>query len=160
MEIEATTLLLAIAAAIVILFLTVAVLRRHKDSTLYAPKRLMTDHELAFYEKLDQAVESFGRYGVMSQVSMSAFIQPQAGLSKSDRQRAWNSIAQKTVDFVIIDAVGTVLAVIELDDKTHSADKDRNRDALVSKAGFKTIRFRNGFKLTPRQIAEKLEPIL
>lgn len=160
MEIKYTTLFMAIAAAVVVLCVTVAILRKHHNATLYVGKRLMSDHEVAFAKKLTAAVESFGNYGIMAQVAMGAFIQPRAGLSNRDRQRTWNTVSQKIVDFVVIDAIGNVKAVIELDDKTHSIDKDRDRDSIVSRAGFKTVRFRNGFKITTRQIAERLEGIL
>ncbi len=46
-----------------------------------------------------------------------------------------------------------MLALVELDDRTHSAKGDRQRDALTKAAGYRTIRFQSRNKPTQAEIA-------
>ena len=55
--------------------------------------------------------------------------------------------AQKFVDFVAQDRkTGAIVAIIELDDRTHKADKDARRDAMLASAGYKTVRWQSKAK--------------
>lgn len=107
----------------------------------YKPKRLLSDNELEFLDRLEQAVPEFRFH---AQVAMGAIMEPNA--SRRDDGKRYFSLrgkfAQKFIDFVAQDRkTGDIAALIELDDKTHSADKDEKRDALTSKAGYRTIRW-------------------
>ncbi|PNB46461.1 hypothetical protein C1X73_34580, partial [Pseudomonas sp. FW305-130] len=52
-----------------------------------------------------------------------------------------NAFSQKIVDFVIFDqTTGKIVALVEHDDRTHDAQKDRKRDAMTAHAGYQTIR--------------------
>jgi very-short-patch-repair endonuclease len=56
-----------------------------------------------------------------------------------------NRFGRKIIDFVLEDrASGDVLALIELDDRTHNAAKDRSRDEITKAAGYRTVRFAAG----------------
>ena len=45
------------------------------------------------------------------------------------------------VDYVVEDrASGRIMLLIELDDRTHNASKDRDRDQLTARAGYTTVR--------------------
>jgi len=46
-----------------------------------------------------------------------------------------------------------VVALIELDDRTHNATADRQRDAITKTAGYQTFRFPSKQKPTEAQIA-------
>lgn len=49
---------------------------------------------------------------------------------------------QKIVDFVAQNRDdGSVVAIIELDDRTHDADKDAKRDATLGSAGYRIVRW-------------------
>lgn len=50
-------------------------------------------------------------------------------------------IAQQRVDYVVCDPAGQVIAVIELDDRTHNRRKDAIRDNRLAQAGISTIRY-------------------
>jgi very-short-patch-repair endonuclease len=50
-------------------------------------------------------------------------------------------IAQQRVDYIICTRRCEVVAVVELDDKTHSHAKDELRDARLEQAGIRTVRF-------------------
>ena len=73
--------------------------------------------------------------------------------------RACNTFSQKIVDFVIEDrASGAILALVELDDRSHNAFRDRLRDAMTASAGYRTIRLPGG-RLTTADIAARLQPL-
>ncbi|HEX8784796.1 MAG TPA: DUF2726 domain-containing protein, partial [Telluria sp.] len=50
-------------------------------------------------------------------------------------------VAQQRVDYVVCTRRCEVVAVVELDDKTHSRAKDELRDARLEQAGIRTVRF-------------------
>lgn len=74
---------------------------------------------------------------------MGTLLEP-AFFKKTD-PRAYMSVrgsfSQKVVDFVAQDrGSGTVLAVIELDDRTHHATKDNKRDEMLREDSYKVVR--------------------
>ena len=88
---------------------------------------------------------------------MSAFVEVERGLEKKERGSAWGRISQKTVDFVVCEKGSLeIVAVIELDDKTHAGkeDKDAFRDSIVEAAGLPTFRWKSKAKPTPAEIAK------
>jgi very-short-patch-repair endonuclease len=60
----------------------------------------------------------------------------------SDRLR----IAQQRVDYVVCTKSCEVVAVVELDDKTHSRAKDQLRDARLEQGRIRTVRFHSRSK--------------
>lgn len=94
---------------------------------------------------------------IHAQVSMGALVQPAKNLSRSDHYRERGKFSQKIVDFVVEDrASGKVVVLIELDDRTHQADRDGKRDQITAIAGYKTIRLRLRWP-TKRNIAIAIE---
>ncbi|BCM87911.1 hypothetical protein mvi_63720 (plasmid) [Methylobacterium indicum] len=68
-------------------------------------------------------------------------MQPKKGLGHKEFWRTRNRFGQKIVDFVAIDPnTGVVEAVIELDDASHDAVKDRKRDAMLALGQYRVIR--------------------
>jgi len=47
-----------------------------------------------------------------------------------------------------------VFAVVELDDRSHDARRDAQRDKLLTSCGYRVIRFNSGRRPDPRQIQE------
>jgi len=47
-----------------------------------------------------------------------------------------------------------VLAVVELDDRSHDARRDAQRDKVLTSCGYRVIRFHSGRRPDPRQIQE------
>lgn len=47
---------------------------------------------------------------------------------------------QKVADFVICNKDFSIIAIVEVDDSTHSAEKDKARDAITESAGIPTYR--------------------
>jgi very-short-patch-repair endonuclease len=105
-------------------------------------RRLMTEREREVMILIEEAVP---HCRVHSQVAMAALIDARKGLSRKDYVSVRNKFDRKIVDFVLENkASGDVLALIELDDRSHNAAKDRRRDEITKAAGYKTVRLGAG----------------
>lgn len=103
----------------------------------YRSRKLMTDNEEEFFGRLVVALPD---HYVFPQVALSALLQTASGNGKnahSDRMR----IAQQVVDYVVCTKRCEVVAVVELDDRTHSRSKDQLRDSRLEQGGIRTVRF-------------------
>lgn len=101
-------------------------------------KSFMTRRELAMLVALEQVLPM---YRIHAQIAMGALLkaQPRPGgrFAYADR----NAFSQKIVDFVIQDpTTGGVVALVEVDDYSHNAARDRMRDTMTARAGYDTIR--------------------
>jgi hypothetical protein len=83
--------------------------------------------------------DALPKHRIMDQVAMGALL----NASEADKERARatrNRFAQKIVDYAVVTRdTADVIALIELDDRTHRASKDAARDAMTTAAGYKTI---------------------
>ncbi len=144
---------LLIAIIILILIVAVAVASRliSAPKPWYShirPKPLLTPNEVEFFHRLERALPS---YHVFPQVAFGAI------LDVDDRTESFpirNRFSQKIADFVVC-ARDTleVIALVELDDRTHDADRDKERDEITKAAGYQTIRFPSRRKPTVAEIA-------
>ena len=125
----------------------------------YVGRKLMTDHEKAFFPKLENAARRLGGYRVFPQVAMAAIVDTRDNLTQSARTGMRNTFDRKIMDFVIVDAKMNVVMIVELDDRTHRADRDARRDEITAGAGHATARFRSGYKITSEQIEVELRRI-
>ena len=62
--------------------------------------------------------------------------------------------AMKIVDYVVCRPDMSVVAIIELDDRTHDPAKDRKRDAITRAAGYTTIRHHSRHKPSLAGVAD------
>lgn len=93
------------------------------------------------------------------QVAMGALLQPERGYNRSATLSARNRFSQKIVDFVIEDrASGAILALVELDDRSHNPLTDRLRDVMTASAGYRTIRLPAG-RVSHADIAARLQSL-
>jgi very-short-patch-repair endonuclease len=143
---------LALAAAVIGLLV---VIKGAGGRTLpVMARRLMTAREREVITLIEEAVP-YCR--VHSQVAMGALIEATKGLSRKDHVSVRNRFDRKVVDFVLEDrASGDVLALIELDDRTHNAAKDRSRDEITEAAGYRTVRFVAGKRLDRLTVREQI----
>lgn len=129
---------------LVLAVLVVAALAAKSKSTkktsrtgIYRQRKLMSDNEEEFFGRLVVALPD---HYIFPQVAMSALLDA----ASSDKKEAHSdrmSIAQQRVDYVVCTRRCEVVAVVELDDKTHSRAKDELRDARLEQAGIRTVRF-------------------
>lgn len=117
---------------------------RDEDITTFKDMRyksspLMSPTEIRFWRILYQAVPG---YHIFPQVAINALVDVESENSDHFRKvlRAFNTFR---ADFIVCDANLKVLAIVELDDRSHDArrDKDNRRDYVTTQAGYKTVRF-------------------
>lgn len=114
----------------------------------YRRRDLMTANEREFFGRLVAALPD---HYIFPQVALSALLEPSSGNAKTaygDHLR----IAQQRADYVVCTKNGAVVAVVELDDRTHSRAKDQLRDSRLEQAGIRTVRFQSRQKPTPAAI--------
>jgi very-short-patch-repair endonuclease len=69
--------------------------------------------------------------------------------------------SQKIVDFVAQRrADGVVVAIIELDDRTHNSSNDSKRDSMLASAGFRVVRWHSKAKPDIAAIRAQLTQVL
>lgn len=95
---------------------------------------LLSQHEKTMFGEIRQAVPECQ---IFVQVALSAIL-----WTKSQATR--NRFNRLIADYVITDNNFNILAVIELDDKSHDnrQEKDAERDAMLREAGYKVLRYR------------------
>lgn len=123
----------------------------------FKAKPLMTANEMEFLGRLEGAAPEL-RF--CPQVAMGALMDP--AVSRGDRKayyRLRGMFSQKIVDFVAQRrSDGTIVAVIELDDRTHDAEKDARRDEMLASAGYRIVRWNSKSKPGAAAIRETLMP--
>ena len=114
---------------------------------------LFTAAERSFLHVLDQAISD--KYRVFGKVRVADIIAPTKGMDRKDWQIAFNKISSKHFDYVLCSKDKLdVIAVIELDDKSHETKKVKDRDSLLqnacSSANLILIRFqaKSGYQVT------------
>ena len=120
-------------------------------------KRVLTDNETEFLGRLQRALPD---YEIWPQMSMGALMEPSVPRSHPDYWAIRSQFDRKICDYVIArkgSAHGTgVLAIIELDDRTHDPRKDAVRDAMLKSAGIRTIRYESRAKPSEATIREQI----
>ena len=103
-------------------------------------KKLLTSPEKQLYYRLKEALPD---YFIFSQVQLSQLVTVRKG---HDFKQWFNRINRMSADFVVTDQAMDVLAVIELDDRSHlKADRiaaDQKKDKALTSAGIRVIRWK------------------
>lgn len=101
-------------------------------------KPLMTAREEAVMAALEILLPA---HRIHAQVAMGALLMPPRKTARRKRHVARNAFSQKIVDFVVQDrTTGKVVALIEVDDRSHNVARDKKRDAMTDGAGYRTVR--------------------
>ncbi len=140
-------------AVVVLLWLALR-LRRRPPAFRVVRREFLTPNEQDFLTRLEEA---FPEYRVMAQVSMGALMNPAVKGGTPGYLSIRGRYAQKVVDFVLLDGCFEVVALVELDDRTHRVEKDATRDAMTAAAGYVTLRYQSRDKPRPPQIREDLK---
>jgi hypothetical protein len=136
---------MTLAAIVAVGALGLAVLKakfgaRRDAEVKFKPKTLLTPNEMDFLARLEAAMPELRFF---AQVAMGALLDP--AVPRSDAKayyRLRGMFSQKIVDFVAQRREnGSIVAVIELDDRTHDAEKDSKRDAMLTSAGYRIVRW-------------------
>mgnify|MGYP001310985145 FL=1 len=130
--------------------------QKRSSSAQFRRKALMTGNEREFFRRLTDALGH--RFHIFPQVSMGAVIEPVA-FDKKKRLADFRRISQKRIDFLICDRDMSVVAVIELDDRTHNAGNDNRRDGFLASAGIKSNRYRSKQKPYVQEIQSAIDSL-
>lgn len=121
-------------------------------------KPILTDNEREFFQRLQQALPTMH---VFPQVAANAILKVESGVSRKEHYSTRGQFSQLHVDFVVCERESlNVMAVIELDDRTHNAEKDKKRDGYFEQAGHKVIRYPSKNKPTVAQIEAQFAQLL
>jgi hypothetical protein len=143
-----------VLGALVALGAFVAVLIFLAPRRSYVGRPILTANELEFWRRL---IKALPEYTVLTQVSMSALIEPAVHPGHRRFRELRNRFAQKYVDYVVCDQVSLqVVAIIELDDRTHDPIKDAARDAMLNEAGYTVVRWESRAKPSVKEIAHTI----
>lgn len=120
-------------------------------------RRVLTDGELAFWHPLRQAVGD--RHLIFCKVRLADLAA--APDQRADSRRRFQDINAFHVDFVLCDLHTTApLLVIELDDRSHTAQRGRNRDrfkdAVLKAAGLPIYRVKCRQAYSPIELSNQI----
>lgn len=145
-----------IGLAVIATILASAFRSRHP---LFAKKTFLTRNELEFLNRLERALPELR---IHAQVAMGAILRPAINSTGGRRQRRFyasirSRFSQKICDFALQDReTGEILAIVELDDRTHNPARDRRRDAMLEQAGYRTFRFHSRRKPSYEEIRQTI----
>jgi very-short-patch-repair endonuclease len=143
--------LIAACALVVIAVTATLFVERKPWLSRIKRKPLLTDNEKAFFLRLQRALPGFH---VFPQVSFAAFLSVDGRLLQQEGWAVRAKFNRKIVDFVVCTRGSLeIVALIELDDRTHSASANRKRDEMTQAAGYRTFRFPSKEKPTEAEIA-------
>jgi very-short-patch-repair endonuclease len=107
----------------------------------FEKKHVLSEVEQKVYWRLLKAAPEFI---VFAQVALSSIVDVKRGTRERRAHR--NKIAQKSVDFALCHKDGSILVVIEVDDKTHldakRAETDRVKNKILEAAGIPILRWK------------------
>jgi hypothetical protein len=123
---------------------------------------LLTAAERSFFGVLQQALAS--DYQIFAKVRLADIVRPVKSPSRSGWQSAFNRITGKHVDFVLCDSERLgIVAVVELDDRTHERFERGVRDSLVdtalADAGIPVLRVSARQAYSPAQVREQVQSL-
>jgi very-short-patch-repair endonuclease len=135
---------LLLLASVIVAVIAVGMMRRGAAPLLEGPwpfyaKKPLSQPEQILYHRLVGALPDCI---VLAQVQLSRVL----GVKKGFRFYEWNNrINRMSLDFLVCSKDSTILAAIELDDKTHETERRRDTDArkerALSAAGIQLLRW-------------------
>jgi hypothetical protein len=121
-----------------------------------AARKLLTDREQSFYQSL---VRLYPDHKIFIQVALSQLIDVPE--DHPERQSIRNRFSQLVADFVLCRADLTVIAVIELDDRSHQRRDRQDADARKTKAlvdaGLRLVRIPAGALPSEEELREIID---
>ena len=123
-----------IVVLVVVVAVAVVLKTRSREAEAYpyiVTRALFSPAERSFLGILEHAIGP--EYRVFGKVRVADIVEPQRGLDRSHRQAAFNRTAAKHFDFVLCAQTDlSVVCVIELDDRSHQAQRRQERDAFLA----------------------------
>lgn len=156
------SLLGLVMAAFLVRLLGQRPLTRTATNSYEAVPSLLSPAERSFFGVLRLAVAS--DYQIFTKVRLADIVRPVRNPSRSSWRSAFNRIAGKHVDFVLCDSSQfKIVAVIELDDRTHErlerGVRDELVDAALGNAHIPVLRVSARQTYSPSQIREQVRSL-
>lgn len=145
------SLIVIFAIIIVLQFLNMLLSNKKKrednkadDKMPYKKKLLLTKNEWNFYKGILEICSEKNLH-IIAKVRLADLVEIEKGLDKKQWQKYFNKIKNKHIDFVLCNPENLkVIALVELDDKSHNRNDRIERDNFISKlcvkVGYKLIR--------------------
>lgn len=156
-------MLLSFAAVAVLLLFIIYFLKTidsKKRKIAYKKKTaLFTPAERSFLGVLDQCLDS--QFRVFGKIRLADIIAPD---TYGDSRIGLNQIIQRHVDFVVCKSGDlSLVAIIELDDKSHLSESRKRKDTFLNdsleSAGIPVIRFTAKGSYSTAEVKSKLSPL-
>ena len=138
--------LLSIALIVLVILVVVVMVLKNRKPTVrgdekwpfYAKKPLSAPEQILYF----RLVKALPDHIVLGQVQLSRFL----GVKKGENVMQWNNrINRMSVDFLVCTKDASVVAAIELDDKSHERKDrviaDEKKDKVLNAANVKIIRW-------------------
>lgn len=114
--------------------------KKEEEEWPYYAKKPLTEIEQVLYHRL---VKAMPEHIILAQVQLSQIL----GVKKGHKFMEWhNKINRMSVDFLICQKDASVIAVIELDDKTHQKESrikaDNKKNKALNDAEIRLIRWK------------------
>lgn len=142
--IEMRWMVLGAGVTISLVYISMLLLLRRSGLTKALPvtaKPLLSRPEQLLYGRL---VRAFPGHVILAQVALSQLLVVARRDAAGSRQSTFNGFRQLVADFVVCAPDFTALAVIELDDRSHrrnvQRERDQRKDRFLQAAGIKVIR--------------------
>ena len=97
----------------------------------YNAKTILTDREYKFYRKLKPLADKYG-LSIFTKVRLADLVEPKPKAENPFWMECFNKIKAKHIDFALADDETSIVALIELDDKSHSRPDRIERDDFVN----------------------------
>ena len=152
------SLIVIFAIIIVLQFLNMLLSKKKKsednrtDNKMpYNKKLLLTKNEWNFYKGI-LPICSENNLHIIAKVRLADLVEIEKGLDKKQWQKYFNKIQNKHIDFVLCNPENLkVIALVELDDKSHNRQDRIERDNFINKlcqkVGYRLIRVKNAEEL-------------
>ena len=143
-----------LAVALLLIF---SAFRPSQSGLRFRMKPVLTENETEFFGRL---LDALPNYHVFPQVAFRAILAPCSPSRSQNYLKEFNSIGSKHCDFLVCEKGSLkVVAIVELDDRTHDRKKDMARDNITRSAGYNTIRFHSKNKPSLTEIKQAIKDI-
>ena len=106
-------------------------LRKPDITKLYNAKPILTNREYEFYKKLRPLADECG-LSIYTKVRLADLVEPKPKSENPLWMECFNKIRSKHIDFALADEDTNIIALIELDDKSHERPDRIERDEFVN----------------------------
>ena len=137
-------------AGIVLLFMAFVFVLVWTRKPRFRRRSIMTENEWEFYQRLLAACPECQ---IWPQVPILALLRPDAKEGSRTFWVAFRRISNMRVDWAVVRDT-EVVAIVELDDRSHDVRKDAQRDNILRSCGYRVVRFNSKNRPEPRRIHE------